>query len=208
MNISQKDFLLFINSLNFKNKTIVFDMDHTLILKDISILMMNHYGYLDQYDDLIKKSNSQEGIIEAYKFSVECFVNHLKEDLQIVLNKFLTKELYREYLIIVIQKILQDQGTILVLSASWIFFVEQVIQSLNQLFHVNITQYYGSTIKHNLSFQQKQFFLEKKNIIPYMVFGDSENDFFMMRLSEYGVFVRSPREKYSNDRQKILFILS
>lgn len=208
MNISQKDFLLLISSLNFKNKTIVFDMDHTLIIEDISILMMNHYGYLKQYDDLIKKAQSQEDIVEAYKFSVKCFAGHSQEDLQITLNQFLKKDLYRDYLINVIQKILQDKGNVIILSASWIFFVKQVIQSLNQLFHVNIIHYHGSTIEHNLSFQEKQFFLEKKNIRPYMVFGDSENDFFMMKLSEYSVFVRNPREKYSNDGQKILFILS
>ena len=39
-----------------------------------------------------------------------------------------------------------------------------------------------------------------------MVFGDSINDFPMMELSEYVVFVKNPKKKYKKIGQKILIM--
>ena len=206
MKISEKDFLSLLNTLNFKNKTLVFDMDHTLLKEDISMLMMKEYGYFKEYNRLIKQSKTQEDIIKAYEFSVECFSRYKKKDLVVVLKKILIKNLYRECLVKVVEKASKEKGKIIIVSASWNFFVQQVVLNFQKIFQYPIFQYYGSTVKKNLSFEEKKHLLLKNNIIPYMVFGDSINDFPMMELSEYAVFVKNPKKKYKKIGQKILIM--
>ncbi len=186
--------------LKFKNKICVFDLDNTILSNDITEEFLKNIKKFKEYKKITKND-----LLQSYYYSNEQVLKFEKnKNYKKKINLTLKKIKFRKKVILLLKDILQQEGQVVIVSASLKRLINYLLPLLNkQLYPYKIqsSKVFGSSRKL-LAFEEKRNLLVKKKIKPYLVAGDSPSDIPMMQLSKIALVVGTM--EYSYKKQKVL----